>query len=99
MVNYSDEYPLTGESTYDVRAEDYMEYEPMYEVTLDYDKTFERKGRSLKANVRFFTNAENSSSDITEKVYPNKEMLEVLDEICQKTSSDEHMRNLQASID
>ena len=99
VVKYYDEYPLLGTSTYDERAEDYAEYEPMYEVTMDYDKTFERKGRSLKANVRYFTNAENSSSDIIEKVYPNKEMLEILDEIYQKTNNDQSMRNLQASID
>ena len=99
VVKYFDEYPLQGTSSYDERAEDYAEYEPMYEVTLDYDKTFERKGRSLKANVRYFTNAENSSSDITEKVYPNKEMMEVLDEIYQKTGNDQSMRNLQASLD
>ena len=99
VVKYFDEYPLQGTSSYDERAEDYAEYEPMYEVTLDYDKTIERKGRSLKANVRYFTNAENSSSDITEKVYPNKEMMEVLDEIYQKTGNDQSMRNLQASLD
>ncbi len=99
VVKYFDEYPLLGTSSYDERAEDYVEYEPMYEVTLDYDKTFERKGRSLKANVRYFTNAENSSSDITEKVYPDKEMQQVLAEIYQKTGNDQHMRNLQASID
>ena len=99
VVKYSDEYPLLGTSSYDERAEDYEEVTPMYEVTMDYDKTFERKGRSLKANVRYFTNAEKAGSDITEKVYPNKEMLEVLDEIYQKTSNDQSMRNLQASID
>ena len=99
VVQYFDEYPLTGASSYDVRAEDYAEYEPMYEVTLDYDKTFERKGRSLKANVRFFTNAENSSSDITETLYPDKDMTESIWTLLQKTSSDENMRNLQASVD
>jgi outer membrane receptor protein involved in Fe transport len=99
VVKYYDEYPLLGTSTYDERAEDYVEYEPMYEVTMDYDKTFERNGRSLKANVRYFTNAENSNSDITEKVYPNQEMQQVLDAIYQKTANDQNMRNLQASID
>ena len=99
LVKYYDEFPLTGISSYDERAEDYAEYEPMYEVTLDYDKTFERKGRSLKANVRFFTNAETSSSDITEKVYPNKNMEQVLSELYQKTGNNQNMRNLQASID
>ena len=99
VVKYFDQYPLLGTSSYDERAEDYAEYEPMYEVTLDYDKTFERKGRSLKANVRFFTNAENSSSDITEKVYPDKNMEQVLSELYQKTGSQQNMRNLQASID
>ena len=99
VVRYSDEYPLLGTSSYDVRAEDYAEYEPMYEATLDYDKTFERKGRSLKANVRYFTNAENSGSDITEMVYPNQEMQQVLGSVYQKTSNDQSMKNLQASID
>ena len=99
VVEYSDAYPQSGESSYDVRAEDYLEYEPMYEVTLDYDKTFERKGRSLKANVRFFTNAEKASSDITETLYPDKDMTESLWTLLQKTSNDERMRNLQASVD
>ena len=99
LVKYYDEFPLTGISSYDERAEDYAEFEPMYEVTLDYDKTFERKGRSLKANVRFFTNAETSSSDITEKVYPDKNMEQVLSELYQKTGNNQNMRNLQASID
>ena len=99
VVQYFDEFPQELYSLYDERAEDYAEYEPMYEVTFDYDKTFERKGRSLKANVRYFTNAETSSSDITEKVYPNKNMEEVLSTLYQKTGNDQSMRNLQASID
>ena len=99
VVKYLDEYPLLGTSTYDERAEDYAEYEPMYEATLDYDKTFERKGRSLKANLRYFTNAENSSSDITENIYPNQEMQQLLNAIYQKTGNDQSMRNLQASVD
>jgi len=99
VVKYFDEYPLSGTSTYDERAEDYAEYEPMYEATLDYDKTFERKGRSLKANLRFFTNAENSGSDITEKLYPDQEMQQLLKEVYQKTGNDQRMRNLQASVD
>ena len=99
VVKYFDEYPLQGTSSYDERAEDYAEYEPMYEATLDYDKTFERKGRSLKANVRYFTNAENSSSDITETLYPDKNKEYALWTLYQKTGNDQSMRNLQASID
>ena len=99
VVEYSDAYPLLGTSSFDVRAEDYVEYEPMYEVTLDYDKKFVREGRSLKANVRFFTNAENSSSDITETLYPDKNKEYALWTLYQKTGNDQNMRNLQASID
>ena len=106
VVCYSDTYPsyaggvmVIDSSSYDVRAEDYAEYEPMYEITLDYDKTFEREGRSMKANVRFFTNAENSSSDIVEKVYPDKDMAETLHELYQKTGNNQRMHNLQASVD
>ena len=99
VVQYFDEYPLLSTSSYDVRAEDYAEYDPMYEVTLDYDKTFEREGRSLKANVRFFTNTETAGSDITETLYPDKNMEQALWTLYQKTSNDQSMRNLQASID
>ena len=99
IVKYYDEYPLLGTSSYDERAEDYLETDPMYEVTLDYDKKFVREGRSLKANVRFFTNAENASSDITETMYPNKDMESALWTLYQKTGNDQRMRNLQASID
>ena len=99
VVKYYDEYPLLNNATYDERAEDYQELDPMYEVTLDYDKKFAREGRSLKANVRFFTNKENSSSDITEKVYPDPNKEQILSELYQKTVSDQNMRNLQASID
>ena len=99
VVKYYDEYPLLGTSSYDERAEDYEEKDPMYEVTLDYDKKFVREGRSLKANVRFFTNTETSSSDITEMVYPNQNKEVVLSELYQKTGNDQNMRNLQASID
>jgi outer membrane receptor protein involved in Fe transport len=99
VVKYLDEYPLDGTSSYDERAEDYLEYEPMYEVTLDYDKKFAREGRSLKVNVRYFTNAENSGSDITETMYPDKNKEQVLWTLYQKTASNENMRNLQASVD
>ena len=99
VVKYYDEYPQLGTSTYDERAEDYEEITPMYEVTMDYDKKFEREGRSLKANVRFFTNSEDAHSDITEKVYPNQEMQQLIKEVYQKTGNDQRMRNLQASID
>ena len=81
VVKYYDEYPQLGTSTYDERAEDYEEITPMYEVTMDYDKKFEREGRSLKANVRFFTNSEDAHSDITEKVYPNQEMQQIIKEV------------------
>lgn len=99
VVEYFDEYPLLGTSSFDVRAEDYEEITPMYEITLDYDKKFEREGRSLKTNLRYFTNAEDASSDITEKVYPNPDMQQVLDALYQKTTNDQSMRNLQASLD
>ena len=86
VVEYYDEYPQLGTSSFDVRAEDYEEITPMYEVTLDYDKTFERKGRSLKANVRYFTNAESAGSDITETLYPDKNMEYPVWTLYQKTA-------------
>ncbi|MCR5014657.1 MAG: TonB-dependent receptor [Bacteroidales bacterium] len=99
IVRYSDEYPLLGTSSYDVREEEWQETSPMYELTLGYDKTFEREGRSLKANLRFFQNAESSGSDITEMLYPDANMNTVLSELYQRTAEDQGMKNLQASID
>ena len=99
VVRYSDEYPEAGTSSYDIREETWQETAPMYEVTLDYDKTFEQKGRSLKANMRFFTNSEVSNSDITETLYPNADMQQTIWTLYQKTHEDQNMRNLQASID
>ena len=99
VVEYYDEYPQLSTSSFDVRAEDYQEITPMYEVTLDYDKTFERKGRSLKANVRYFTNAESAGSDITETLYPDKNMEYPVWTLYQKTANNQRMRNLQSSVD
>ncbi|MBR4391541.1 MAG: TonB-dependent receptor [Bacteroidales bacterium] len=99
VVRYWDEYPQQGTSSYDVREENWHETDPMIEATLDYDKTFEKKGRSLKANFRFFRNAEVSGSDISEMLYPNTQMHELLSSLYQKTTQDQGMRNLQASID
>ena len=99
VVSYYDEYPQLGTSSYDVREEHWHETDPMYEITLDYDKKFEREGRSLKANVRFFQNAEDSGSDINEMIYPNDHSNEVLSALYQQTKQDQGMKNLQASID
>ncbi len=100
IVAYNDVYPLIDSlSLYDEREEKWHEKEPAYEVTLDYDKKFERSGQSLKASVRYFYNAEVSGSDITELVYPNTEKETILSELYQKTKGDESQHNIQATID
>jgi Outer membrane receptor proteins, mostly Fe transport len=99
IVKYSDIYPLLDSSSYDVREEKWKEDDPVYEVTMDYDKTFERKGQSLKANVRYFHNAELSSSDIVEKLYSSTAMTQVISSLSQRTMADESQDNFQATID
>lgn len=100
IVAYQDVYPqLDSLSLYDEREEKWQEKEPAYEVTLDYDKKFEREGQSLKASVRYFHNAEVSHSDITEMVYPNMEKDTVFSALYQATKADESQDNVQASID
>ena len=95
-VRYYDNYPLLDSNSYDVRSEDWREDDPMFEVTMNYDKTFEREGRSLKAEVRYFQNAEASDSDITENFY----YMDVPTwNLYQKTYEDQSMRNLQATLD
>ena len=100
IVAYQDVYPLLDSlSLYDEREEKWQEKEPAYEVTLDYDKKFEREGQSLKASVRYFHNAEVSYSDITEMVYPDMEKDSILSALYQATKADESQDNVQASID
>ncbi len=100
IVAYNDMYPLADSlSLYDERKEKWQEKEPAYELTLDYDKMFDRKGQSLKASVRYFYNSELSNSDITEFVYPNSDKEKCLSELFQKTKADETQHNVQATFD
>ena len=99
-VKYYDVYPLLDTSSYDVRSEDWWETSPMYEVNVSYDKTFEREGRSLKAELRYFQDFENSNSDIVESLYlsPN-DMSQSIFDLYQKTKENQSMRNIQATVD
>lgn len=100
IVKYSDVYPLADSSSYDERSEDWFEDSPMFEISATYDKTFERKGRSLKAELRYFQDFENSHSDITENLYQSPQtMNHIISQLSQKTKEDETMRNLQGTID
>lgn len=100
VVRYSDEYPLSDSSSYDVRSEDWSSSSPMYEITASYDKSFDRKGQSLKAELRYFQDLEDSGSDITENMYRSQQTMDhILSQLIQKTKEDERMRNLQGTID
>ncbi len=99
VITYTDQYPLIDSSSYDVREEWWQENDPVYEVTLDYEKRFEQKDRSLKANIRFFHNAELSHSDISEYLYPSQMVPMYISAIAQRTSEDQSQRNLQATFD
>lgn len=99
-VKYFDEYPLLDSSSYDVRSEDWQETSPMYEVNMSYDKTFDREGQSLKAEVRYFQNYEDSESNITEKLYLSPDdMLHSIFDLYQRTKENQSMRNVQATVD
>lgn len=99
-VKYFDEYPLLDSSSYDVRSEDWQETSPMYEVNMSYDKTFDREGQSLKAEVRYFQNYEDSESNITEKLYLSPDdMSHSIFDLYQRTKENQSMRNVQATVD
>lgn len=99
VVTYRDEYPMIDSSSYDVRKENWQESDPVYEVTLDYEKRFERKDRSLRANMRFFHNAELSYSDISEHLYPSVDIQQYISAIYQRTGEDQRQRNFQGTVD
>lgn len=99
-VKYYDRYPLHDSSSYDVRSEDWQETSPMYEVNLSYDKSFEREGRSLKAELRYFQDFEEAASDIVEQMYLSPDdMSQSIFDLYQKTKEDQSMRNIQATVD
>lgn len=99
-VKYYDSYPLADSSSYDVRSEEWFESSPMYELTASYDKTFDRKGQSLKAEVRYFQDLSDANSTITENMYCSPEETDnIISQLLQTTAEKESMRNLQATVD
>ncbi len=99
IVTYDDIYPLSDSSSHDVRQEVWGESDPVYEVTLNYDKTYDRKGQSLKSEFRYFNNAELSSSDITEFLYPSVSAEQYSSALYQRTVENERQQNVQATVD
>lgn len=102
IVTYMDSIPGLDSTHYSTREEVWNGSDPVYEVTLDYDKRFARQGQSLRANFRYFNNAELSYSDIEEYLYESYDQYadhNYASALLQKTRADEKQNNIQASVD
>lgn len=104
VVSYIDNFPFEGRNAYSKRAEDWHNKRPMMEYTLDYDKYFNTKENFLKASFRYFKNAEEEWSDITDTQYLTKEDMDndnpIADStILQHTDTKETHENFQGTVD
>lgn len=105
VVTYIDRFPnSTLPAQYSKRAEDWHNKRPMMEYTLDYDKYFNTKDNFLKASFRYFRNAEDEWSDITDSQYLTQEDMDndipIPDStILQHTSTKETHQNFQGTVD
>lgn len=103
VVSYIDMFPNSA-SQFSKRAEDWHNKRPMAELTLDYDKYFNTKDNFLKASFRYFKNAEEEWSDITDSQYLTREDMEnnipIPDStIFQHTDTKETHENFQGTVD
>lgn len=104
VVSYIDRFPFEDRDAFSRRAEDWRNKRPMMEYTLDYDKYFNTKDNYLKASFRYFKNAEEEWSDITDSQYLTREDMEsdlpIPDStIFQHTDTKETHENFQGTID
>ncbi len=104
VVSYIDRFPFEDRDAFSRRAEDWRNKRPMMEYTLDYDKYFNTKDNYLKASFRYFKNAEEEWSDITDSQYLTREDMEsdlpIPDStIFQHTSTKETHENFQGTVD
>lgn len=103
VVSYIDMFPNSA-PLFSKRAEDWHNKRPMAELTLDYDKYFNTKDNFLKASFRYFKNAEEEWSDITDSQYLTREDMgndiPIPDStIFQHTDTKETHENFQGTVD
>ncbi|MDP3445688.1 MAG: TonB-dependent receptor plug domain-containing protein, partial [Ignavibacteria bacterium] len=67
-ITYNDYYPSENLLQQSQRVTNETESDPNLEYSLDYKKEFKQKDQLFTANMRYFSNTEDSKADITETV-------------------------------
>jgi len=83
---------------YILRQDDELEEEPTLEYSVNYDKKFEKKGHTLKADVSYQSNTESESSAFNEGFYEG-ENLTIPNILRQRSANDEGQRQWRGQID
>ncbi|MDF1694724.1 MAG: outer membrane beta-barrel family protein [Saprospiraceae bacterium] len=83
---------------YILRQDDELEEEPTLEYSINYDKKFDRKGQTLKADISFQSNTETESSFFNEGFYEGA-TLAIPDILSQRSANEEGQKQWRAQVD
>jgi len=83
---------------YILRLDDELEEEPTLEYSVNYDKKFDKKGHTLKADVSFQSNTESESSFFTEDFYEG-ETVAIPNIFLQRSANDEGQQQWRTQLD
>lgn len=90
---FSSPLNLIGQSS---RVEEQSGRQPNLQYGIDYRKQFAKKDQLLTASIQYFTNVEDATSNITERLLTPLPQNQPL---LQKTINDQNESNLQAQVD
>ncbi len=81
------------------RIEEQSGKQPNLQYGVDYRKQFAKKDQLLTASVQYFTNVDDASSNINERLIPLPNENFLFNPILQQTANNQKESNLQASVD
>lgn len=83
----------------EIRTNDEVEKESSLEYLLNYERTFQKKGKSLKAFIKYIDNSEFNDSDLSEFASDSEQQPLNNETLKQRTSVDETDQNWIGQID
>ncbi len=98
-IRYEDYNNFSNRTSVSTRRQDEDEVEPNSEYTLNYKRTFERKGHELLAEVKFLDNWESSRQMFTQSFFKQSGEEDVAKAIVQKSPNDEYEKQYLFQLD
>ena len=96
--NYLDELAFENLTSVRVREEIQDEDEPTLEYALNYRRTYDQKGKELKATLQYQDSKETAFSDFVESI-SDSEMVPLAEDLLQRASNDERESSILGQID